>query len=187
MVESARKRLSRTLAAAKTLSCKTVYMTHRRTRRRSNLGRGRGESSVPPSPQVAEEARKAGVELLIEPAPALYTDVHLTHTLRDTVQLAEQADIGVYIGIFSSWTEPRLRETIEPAMRAATESKSATMCSVIERSRVVQSWVTVRYRWNGSSAGFGVRILALSISTPWPADRQGGTLPGSAKNLLTSG
>jgi sugar phosphate isomerase/epimerase len=65
----------------------------------------------------AAEARQAGVELLIEPAPALYADLHLAHTLRDTVLLAEQAGIGVCIDIFSSWTESGLRETIQRAMK----------------------------------------------------------------------
>ena len=114
-VEPARKELSRTLAAAKALACKTVYMT--------TGGRGRLTweeaaqrfcSAVAPG---AEEARKAGVELLIEPAPALYADLHLTHTLRDTVQLAEQAGIGVCIDIFSCWTEPALKETIQRAVK----------------------------------------------------------------------
>ncbi|TAL00319.1 MAG: sugar phosphate isomerase/epimerase [Rhodospirillaceae bacterium] len=115
-VESVRKDLSRTLAAAKTLGSKTVYMT--------TGGRGRAQtweeaarsfcSAVAP---CAEEARNAGVELLIEPAPTLYADLHLPHTLRDTVQLAEQAGIGVCLDIFSSWTEPQLRETIERAMK----------------------------------------------------------------------
>ena len=115
-VESARKELSRTLAAAKTLGSKTVYMI--------TGGRGGAQtweeaaqkfcSAIAP---CGEEARKAGVELLIEPASPLYADVHLTHTLRDTVELAEQADIGVCIDIFPSWTEPRLRETIQRAMK----------------------------------------------------------------------
>ena len=114
-VESARRELSRTLAAAEALAARTVYMT--------TGGRGaltweeaaqRFCSAVAP---CAEQARKAGVELLIEPASTLYADIHLPHTLRDTVQLAEQAGIGVCIDIFSSWTEPQLRETIERAVK----------------------------------------------------------------------
>ena len=65
----------------------------------------------------AEEARRAGIELLVEPAPALFADLYFTHTLRDAVQLAEQAGVGVVIDIFASWTEAQLRESIERAMK----------------------------------------------------------------------
>lgn len=114
-IESARSELSRTLAAAQEISAQTVYMT--------TGGRGaltweeaaqRFCAAVAP---CAAEARQAGVELLIEPAPALYTDLHLVHTLRDTVFLAEQAGIGVCMDIFSCWTEPALRETIQRATK----------------------------------------------------------------------
>lgn len=110
-VELAKGELSRTLTAAKAISSQTVYMT--------TGGRGaltweeaaqRFCAAVAP---CAAEARQLGVELLIEPAPALYTDLHLVHTLRDTALLAEQAGIGVCIDIFSCWTEPALRESIQ--------------------------------------------------------------------------
>jgi len=112
--EAARSDLARTLAAAELLGADTVYMT---------TG-GRGGYSWEAAAQAfceavvpwAEVARRTGIELLIEPAPALYADSHLVHTLRDTVMLAEMAPIGVCIDIFSSWTEPGLRETVERAM-----------------------------------------------------------------------
>jgi sugar phosphate isomerase/epimerase len=114
LIETSRKELSRTLAAAETLGASTVYMT---TGGRGSLGwedaAERFSAAVAP---CAEQARRAGVALLIETAPVLYADLHIAHTLRDTVQLAEQAGIGVCIDIFSCWTEPRLRETIERAM-----------------------------------------------------------------------
>jgi sugar phosphate isomerase/epimerase len=61
-------------------------------------------------------AREAGVALLIENAPALYADIHIAHTLRDAVRLAELAGIGVCIDICGCWTEAGLRESIERAM-----------------------------------------------------------------------
>jgi sugar phosphate isomerase/epimerase len=64
----------------------------------------------------AEQARRAGIELLVEPAPALYAEFYFTHSLRDTVQLAEQAGVGVVIDVFSCWTEAQLRESIERAI-----------------------------------------------------------------------
>lgn len=62
------------------------------------------------------EARNAGIPLMIENAPPLYAHTHLSHTLRDTVTLAQIADVGVCIEFFACWTEAGLRESIERAM-----------------------------------------------------------------------
>lgn len=114
-VESFTKELSRTLAAAKVLGARTVYTTSgaRGTLTWEEAGQ-RFCSAIAP---CADEARRAGVELLVEPAPTLYADYYFTHTLRDAVQLAEQAGVGVVIDIFSCWTEAQLRESIERAMK----------------------------------------------------------------------
>ena len=64
----------------------------------------------------AEKARAAGVHLLIENAPPAYADIHIAHTLRDTVLLAEIAGIGVCIDLPGCWTESGLQETFERAM-----------------------------------------------------------------------
>jgi len=107
--------LLRTLAAAKMLRARTVYTT---TGARGTLTweetAQRFCSAIAP---CAEQARRVGVELLVEPAPALYPEFYFTHTLRDAVQLAEQADVGVVIDIFSVWTEAQLRESIERAIK----------------------------------------------------------------------
>jgi sugar phosphate isomerase/epimerase len=63
-----------------------------------------------------EQAQAAGIPLSIENAGALYADHHITHTLRDTVILAEQAGVGVCFDIFAGWTEAGLRESITRAM-----------------------------------------------------------------------
>lgn len=65
---------------------------------------------------VLPEARAAGVPILIEPAPFVYSMVHLAHSLRDTVKLAELAGIGLCIDLFSSWWEADLKATIERAV-----------------------------------------------------------------------
>ncbi|HKY89474.1 MAG TPA: TIM barrel protein, partial [Nevskiaceae bacterium] len=49
-------------------------------------------------------------------APPLYADVHLAHSLRDTVTLAQMAGIGVCIDLFACWTEAGLRDSIERAV-----------------------------------------------------------------------
>lgn len=56
------------------------------------------------APCVAH-AGAAGVALAIENASSLYADIHIAHTLRDTVTLAEMAGLGVCIDVFHCWAE----------------------------------------------------------------------------------
>jgi sugar phosphate isomerase/epimerase len=55
---------------------------------------------------------------MIENAPPQYADLHIAHSLRDTVTLAEMAGIGVCIDLFSCWTEADLGNTIRRAIPA---------------------------------------------------------------------
>lgn len=61
-------------------------------------------------------ARAAGVELAIENASALYADLHIAHSLADTLALAEQANIGVCIELFFCWAEADLPSLFRRAM-----------------------------------------------------------------------
>ena len=61
-------------------------------------------------------AEQAGVALAIENASALYADIHIAHTLRDTITLAEMADIGVCIDLFHCWAEADLGGLVERAL-----------------------------------------------------------------------
>src|SRR5262245_36123083 len=79
------KELSRTVAAADALRARSIYL--------SSGARGtltweetadRFCTAIAP---CAEQARRAGVQLLVEPAPPVYVDTYFTHTLRDAVQL----------------------------------------------------------------------------------------------------
>ncbi len=67
------------------------------------------------APCVAR-ANEAGIKLTVEATPALYADLHLAHTVRDALTLAEMAGIGVCIDTFSCWTEAGLEQTIERVM-----------------------------------------------------------------------
>jgi sugar phosphate isomerase/epimerase len=109
-----REKLMRVIHMAQTLGAPSVYM----------LTGGHGSltweeaadnfcEAIAP---CAAQARGAGIALMIENAPALYADIHIAHTLRDTVMLAEMAGIGVCIDLFSCWTEAGLRQSIERAM-----------------------------------------------------------------------
>ncbi len=55
-----------------------------------------------------ERAKGAGINLAIENASALYADLHIAHTLADTLSLAEKADIGICIELFFCWPEADL-------------------------------------------------------------------------------
>jgi sugar phosphate isomerase/epimerase len=111
---NAREQLERVIKMAKLLGARSIYML---TGGHGSLSWEEAASSfceaVAP---CAALARAAGVALLIENASALYADMHIAHSLRDTVTLAEMAGIGVCIDIFSCWTEAGLRQSIERAM-----------------------------------------------------------------------
>lgn len=61
-------------------------------------------------------ARDKGVQLTVETASPLNADMHIAHTLDDTVRLAEIAGIGVCIELAACWYEADLREKFRRAM-----------------------------------------------------------------------
>lgn len=109
----ARDDLLRVIEAAHALGGRSIYM----------LSGGRGgltwEAAADAFAEAVapcrEAAGAAGVALAVEPAPALYADIHIAHSLRDTVQLAETAGIGVCLDTFACWSEAGLAATIQRA------------------------------------------------------------------------
>lgn len=63
-----------------------------------------------------EHAKRAGVALAIENASSLYADIHLAHTLRDTITLAELSGIGVCIELFHCWAEGDFEAMVQRAL-----------------------------------------------------------------------
>ena len=53
---------------------------------------------------------------MIENASALYVDLHIAHSLADTIRLAEMADIGVCIELFHCWAEAGLKDLFKRAV-----------------------------------------------------------------------
>jgi len=109
-----RARLMEVIEAAKTLGAQSIYM----------LTGGHGSLvwedaaecfAAAVAPCVAK-ANEAGIALLVENAMPLYADVHIAHSLRDTIRLAEMAGIGICIDVFGCWLEADLRASIERAM-----------------------------------------------------------------------
>jgi sugar phosphate isomerase/epimerase len=63
-----------------------------------------------------ERAHQAGVALAIENASSLYADIHLAHTLRDTITLAEMSGLEICIDVFHCWAEGDLDALVQRAL-----------------------------------------------------------------------
>lgn len=63
-----------------------------------------------------EHAKQAGVALAIENASSLYADIHLAHTLRDTITLAEMNGLGICIELFHCWAEGDFEAMVRRAL-----------------------------------------------------------------------
>lgn len=61
-------------------------------------------------------ARERGVTLMIENASAFNVDIHMAHTLADTITLAEIAGVGVCIDLQPCWGEAGLGQLFRRAM-----------------------------------------------------------------------
>jgi sugar phosphate isomerase/epimerase len=61
-------------------------------------------------------ARERGVRLLVETASSFNIDIHMAHTLTDTIRLAEIAGIGVCIDLHPCWFEAGLKQLFKRAM-----------------------------------------------------------------------
>jgi sugar phosphate isomerase/epimerase len=61
-------------------------------------------------------ASRRGVTLMVETANLLNADIHIAHTLDDTIRLAEMARIGVCIDLGACWFEGGLADKFRRAM-----------------------------------------------------------------------
>lgn len=110
----ARDALLAVIDAAAAAGARVVYM----------LTGGRGALTWPQAADrftamiapCVEHARRAGVALAIENASSLYADIHLAHTLRDTVALAEMSGVGICIELFHCWAEGDFEAMVQRAL-----------------------------------------------------------------------
>jgi len=113
-MDAERALLAQVIEAAATLGARSIYM----------LTGGRGDmgwedaantfaETIAPCRQIA---RDAGLQLAIENTTPFYAHAHLGNNLRDTIALAELAEIGVCIDMFGCWTEAGLHDLIARAM-----------------------------------------------------------------------
>lgn len=118
-----RQRLNRVLESAAFLGARSVYLTT------GGHGPGSWEQSALAFAEAlapcVEVARARNITLMIENAPSVYAELHIAHSLRDTVTLAEMTGIGVCIDIFSCWTEAGLHETV---------ARAALRCGLVQVS-----------------------------------------------------
>jgi sugar phosphate isomerase/epimerase len=109
-----RARLSQIIATASALGARSMYLL---TGGHGTLtwedAAARFCEAIAP---CAREAEAAGIALMIECTSPMRADMHIAHSLRDTVTLAEMAGIGVCLDIYSCWTEAGLRQTVQRAM-----------------------------------------------------------------------
>jgi len=106
--------LAQAIETAAALGARSIYM----------LSGGRGTMGWEQAADVFAEAiapcrrmaHNAGVALAIENTSPFYAHAHLGNNLRDTIMLAEIAEIGVCIDVFACWTEAGLHELILRAM-----------------------------------------------------------------------
>jgi sugar phosphate isomerase/epimerase len=112
--QAARDALDRVLDAAAAVDARTVYL----------LTGGRGALGWTQAAQrfcemvapCAAHAERSGVALAIENASSLYADLHLAHTLRDTITLAEMSGLDVCIDVFHCWAEADVEELLQRAL-----------------------------------------------------------------------
>lgn len=106
--------LRRVIEAAAEVGARVVYMlTGGRGGRPWQEAADRFCDAVRP---CVDDAQQAGVALAIENASGLYADIHIAHSLRDTIELAESAGLGVCVDLFHCWTEGHLPALLDRAL-----------------------------------------------------------------------
>lgn len=106
--------LARAIEAAATLGARSIYM----------LTGGRGTMNWEEGAEIFAAAiapcrplaRDAGIALAIENTSPFHAHGHIANNLRDTITLAEMADIGICIDVFGCWTEAALFDLIRRAV-----------------------------------------------------------------------
>lgn len=113
-VDAARSALSRLIEVAAAVDARCIYL----------LTGGRGALSWEQAADAfgsaiepcLREAGQAGISLAIENASALYADIHIAHSLRDTITLAESAGLDICIDLFHCWAEADLAGLLRRAL-----------------------------------------------------------------------
>lgn len=100
-------------AAAAALDAPLVYLTSGPAG--SLLFEQAAEAFVAAVAPVVGFCAERGVELAVETANPQYHDIHMLHTLRDTIDVANRAGMKVCVDLHACWTEPNLRTLLRDA------------------------------------------------------------------------
>jgi sugar phosphate isomerase/epimerase len=112
--QAARAALLPVIDAAAQVGARMIYLlTGGRDGLSWNLAADRFRTMIAP---CVAHAQQAGVALAVENASSLYADLHLAHTLRDTVTLAEMSGLGVCIDVFHCWAEGDFEAMVQRAL-----------------------------------------------------------------------
>jgi sugar phosphate isomerase/epimerase len=110
----AAKKLSQAIAVSASIGAGAIYMqTGGRGKLDWEQAASRFTELLAPCKDVA---RDNAVALMIENASPFNIDIHIAHTLADTILLAEMAGIGVCIDLQPCWGEAGLAELFRRAM-----------------------------------------------------------------------
>ncbi|MEM6106560.1 TIM barrel protein [Mycobacterium sp. 050272] len=111
---AAQDALAPVIDAAAGVGARTIYLlTGGRDTLTWNRAADRFRTMIAP---CVTHAQQAGVALAVENASSLYADLHLAHTLRDTVTLAEMSGLGVCIDVFHCWAEGDFDAMVQRAL-----------------------------------------------------------------------
>jgi sugar phosphate isomerase/epimerase len=106
--------LTRVIDASAGIAARTVYLlTGGRDGLTWKQAAERFSEMVAP---CLEHANDAGVALAIENASILYADLHIAHTLRDTITLAEMSGLDICIDLFHCWAEGDIEDLVQRAL-----------------------------------------------------------------------
>ncbi|HEX7852752.1 MAG TPA: TIM barrel protein [Sphingobium sp.] len=112
--DAARDTLNRVIDSSAELGIDTIYML---TGGRGPLGwEDAADAFAEAVRPCIERGRAAGVSVAIENASGLYADIHLAHSLADTIRLAEIANTDICIETYFCWVEAGLADLIARAL-----------------------------------------------------------------------
>jgi sugar phosphate isomerase/epimerase len=105
--------LLRLLDMAAELGARSVYLL---TGGRGSLSwEGAADRFVELVSTALDAARDRDIGLLVENAPSLYADIHIGHSLADTLTLAERAGLGVCVELQFCWADAGIDELLRRA------------------------------------------------------------------------
>lgn len=117
-IRSARHNLVSVIESAAKIGARCVYLL---TGGRGSLNWAQAaERFTEMVAPCVQSAQGSGVALAIENASSLYADLHIAHTLRDTLELAEIAGLNICIDLFHCWAEADLPALLQRSLPRTT-------------------------------------------------------------------